>query len=163
MLVQCSRECTPPYLSTGISNLLQPAQGEVVLGQRSKYLAYWDYTTTEKPAMYCYEQYCSGQRCLGPAISRVIYKYTRTWDYGSAPQIWDKPSQTNKRGKNVKASSGDISCEKRMYGQGTRMDLFASAPQPLKYVMNSIKAKRRLHNMNIICTRCEYMISGKRE
>ncbi len=39
MLVQCSRECTPPYLSTGISNLLQPAQAEVVLGQRSTYLA----------------------------------------------------------------------------------------------------------------------------
>jgi hypothetical protein len=41
MLVQCSRECTLPYLSTGISNLLQPAQAEVVLGQRSTYLASW--------------------------------------------------------------------------------------------------------------------------
>jgi hypothetical protein len=39
--VQISRECTPPYLSTGISNLLQPAQAEVVLGQRSTYLASW--------------------------------------------------------------------------------------------------------------------------
>jgi hypothetical protein len=44
MLVQCSRECTPPYLSTGISNLLQPAQAEVVLGQRSTYLAFWGTT-----------------------------------------------------------------------------------------------------------------------
>ncbi len=41
MLVQISWECTPPYLSTGISNLLQPAQAEVVLGQRSTYLASW--------------------------------------------------------------------------------------------------------------------------
>ncbi len=41
LLVQISRECTPPYLSTGISNLLQPAQAEVVLGQRSTYLASW--------------------------------------------------------------------------------------------------------------------------
>jgi hypothetical protein len=39
--VQISRECTLPYLSTGISNLLQPAQAEVVLGQRSTYLASW--------------------------------------------------------------------------------------------------------------------------
>jgi hypothetical protein len=39
--VQISRECTPPYLSTGISNLLQPAQAEVVMGQRSMYLASW--------------------------------------------------------------------------------------------------------------------------
>jgi hypothetical protein len=29
MLVQISWECTPPYLSTGISNLLQPAQAKV--------------------------------------------------------------------------------------------------------------------------------------
>jgi hypothetical protein len=35
------RECTPPYLSTGISNLLQPAQAEVVLGHLSTYLASW--------------------------------------------------------------------------------------------------------------------------
>jgi hypothetical protein len=39
--VQISRECTPPYLSTGISNLLQPAQAEVVLGQLSMHLASW--------------------------------------------------------------------------------------------------------------------------
>jgi hypothetical protein len=44
MLVQSSKECTPPYLSTGISNLLQPAQAEVVLGQLSMYLASWDLT-----------------------------------------------------------------------------------------------------------------------
>ncbi len=36
-----SKECTAPYLSTGISNLLQPAQAEVVLGQLSTYLAPW--------------------------------------------------------------------------------------------------------------------------
>ena len=41
MLVQISRECTPPNLSSGISNLRQPAQAEVVLGQRSTYLASW--------------------------------------------------------------------------------------------------------------------------
>jgi hypothetical protein len=41
MLVQISRECTTPYLSTRISNLLQPAQAEVVLGQLSTYLASW--------------------------------------------------------------------------------------------------------------------------
>jgi hypothetical protein len=38
-MVQSSRECTPPYLSTGISNLLQPAQAEVMLGHLSTYLA----------------------------------------------------------------------------------------------------------------------------
>ncbi len=38
---QKNRECTPPYLSTGISNLLQPAQAEVVLGQLSTYLVSW--------------------------------------------------------------------------------------------------------------------------
>jgi hypothetical protein len=36
-----SRECTPSYLFTGISNLLQAAQAGVVLGQRSTYLASW--------------------------------------------------------------------------------------------------------------------------
>jgi hypothetical protein len=45
LLVQISRECTLPYLSTGLSNLLQPAQAEVVLGQRSTYLASWYVTT----------------------------------------------------------------------------------------------------------------------
>jgi hypothetical protein len=39
LLMQNSRECTPSYLSTGISNLLQPAQADVVLGQLSRYLA----------------------------------------------------------------------------------------------------------------------------
>jgi hypothetical protein len=43
LLVQISKECTTPYLSTGISNLLQPAQAEVVLGQPSTYLASWVY------------------------------------------------------------------------------------------------------------------------
>ncbi len=37
LLVQISRECTPLYLSTGISNLLQPAQAEVVLGSKTLY------------------------------------------------------------------------------------------------------------------------------
>ncbi len=43
-LVQISRECTPSDISTGISNLLQPAQAEVMLGQLSRYLAslVWD-------------------------------------------------------------------------------------------------------------------------
>ncbi len=36
-----SRGCTPAYLSTGISNLLQPTQAEVVLGHLSTYLASW--------------------------------------------------------------------------------------------------------------------------
>ncbi len=39
--MQISRECTPPYLSTGISNLLQPAQAEVVQSQPFTYLASW--------------------------------------------------------------------------------------------------------------------------
>ncbi len=39
--MQISRECTPSDLSTGISNLLQPAQAEVVLGQLSTYVASW--------------------------------------------------------------------------------------------------------------------------
>ncbi len=41
MLVQSSKECTPPYPSSRISNLLQPAQAEVVLGQLFAYLASW--------------------------------------------------------------------------------------------------------------------------
>ncbi len=41
-MVHSGRECTPPYLSTGISNLFQPAQAEVVSGQLSTYLASWD-------------------------------------------------------------------------------------------------------------------------
>jgi hypothetical protein len=44
MLVQISRECTPSYLSTEISNLLQLAQAEVVLGQLFTYLASWVYS-----------------------------------------------------------------------------------------------------------------------
>jgi hypothetical protein len=39
--VQISWECTPRYQSAGISNLLQPAQSEVVSGQLSTYLASW--------------------------------------------------------------------------------------------------------------------------
>ncbi len=35
LLVHRSRECTPPYLSTGTSHLLQLAQAEVMLGQHS--------------------------------------------------------------------------------------------------------------------------------
>jgi hypothetical protein len=35
-------------LTTGISNLLQPAQAEVVLGQLSTYLASWGATSQEK-------------------------------------------------------------------------------------------------------------------
>jgi hypothetical protein len=41
MVVQTRGECTPAYLSTGLSNLLQPAQADVVLGQLSTYLASW--------------------------------------------------------------------------------------------------------------------------
>jgi hypothetical protein len=44
LLGHCSRECTQAYLSTGISNLPQPAQGEVVLGHFSTNLASWSYT-----------------------------------------------------------------------------------------------------------------------
>ncbi len=46
MLGHSSRECTPPYLSTRISNLLQPAQAEVVLGHSSMYLASWVQTVS---------------------------------------------------------------------------------------------------------------------
>ncbi len=48
LLVQISRECTPPYLSTGILNLLQPAQAEVVLGQLSAYLASWGLAANQR-------------------------------------------------------------------------------------------------------------------
>ncbi len=41
MLVHISWEWTPSDLSTGIANLLQPAQAEFVLGQLSRYLASW--------------------------------------------------------------------------------------------------------------------------
>jgi hypothetical protein len=40
--VTISWEFTPPYLSSGISNLLQPAQTEVVLGQLSTYVDSWE-------------------------------------------------------------------------------------------------------------------------
>ncbi len=48
--MQSSRECTQSYLSTGISNLLQPAQAEVVLGQLSTYLASLSATAAEVEA-----------------------------------------------------------------------------------------------------------------
>jgi hypothetical protein len=48
MLLQISWECTPPYLSIGISNLLQPAQAEVVLGHPSTYLASWRKTDVNR-------------------------------------------------------------------------------------------------------------------
>ncbi len=41
-----SRKCTPPYLFPGNSNMLQPAQAEVVLGHLSMYLASWKRTTS---------------------------------------------------------------------------------------------------------------------
>jgi hypothetical protein len=55
LLVQISWKCTPPYLSTGISNLLQPAQAEVVLGQISWYLASWvpEFNTLPRCRLYC--------------------------------------------------------------------------------------------------------------
>jgi hypothetical protein len=46
LLVQSSKECTPPDLSTGISNLLRPLQAEVVLGQLSMNFASWVSTLT---------------------------------------------------------------------------------------------------------------------
>jgi hypothetical protein len=49
LLVHISRECSPPYLSTGVSNLLQPTQAEVGLGQLSMYLASWVYTVCDSP------------------------------------------------------------------------------------------------------------------
>jgi hypothetical protein len=52
MLAQISRECTPSYLFTGLSNLLQPAQAEAVLGQRSTYLASWDEILGALPGLY---------------------------------------------------------------------------------------------------------------
>jgi hypothetical protein len=64
--VYCIRECTPPYLSTGISNLLQPAQAEVMLGQLSTYIASWVSTEihvlrvqTVRSALLDYEQSAS--------------------------------------------------------------------------------------------------------
>jgi hypothetical protein len=50
---ESNRECTPPYLSTGISNLLQPAQAGVVLGQLSTCLASWR-ETIERLLVYCH-------------------------------------------------------------------------------------------------------------
>jgi hypothetical protein len=55
--VQIIRECTPPYLSTGISNLLQPAQAEVVFGQHSTYLASWFLPKPHTPNLYWYCTY----------------------------------------------------------------------------------------------------------
>jgi hypothetical protein len=48
-----SRECTPGYLSTGISNLLQSAQAEVVLGHLSTYLVSWGATYVKKNSEAC--------------------------------------------------------------------------------------------------------------
>jgi hypothetical protein len=50
LLAHRSSECTPSYQSTGISNLLQPAQAEVVLGQLSTHLASW--VSTEYTGLY---------------------------------------------------------------------------------------------------------------
>jgi hypothetical protein len=74
MLVQCSRECTLPNLSTGISNLLQPAQAEVVLGQRSTYLASWggaccgEYTLTPSAGTV---------RSQHPLLHKLLLRYNQ--------------------------------------------------------------------------------------
>ncbi len=44
--MHCSRECTLSYLSTGISNLLQLAQAEVVLVQHSSICKSSNFTVT---------------------------------------------------------------------------------------------------------------------
>ncbi len=78
MLVQISWECTPPYLSIGISILLQPAQAEVVLGQLSAYLASW--MDTEAKTVYFSTLYtvtlCSSTHCIlyTPPLSRIPTK-----------------------------------------------------------------------------------------
>ncbi len=46
LLVQSSKECTLSDLSTGILNLLRPAQAEVMLGQLSTSFAYWVHPKT---------------------------------------------------------------------------------------------------------------------
>jgi hypothetical protein len=79
LLVQISRECTPPYLSTGISNLLQPAQAEVVLGQLSTYLASW--STTIIMALVKYIQYCHAHLTVTADISDVTQSITTFFIY----------------------------------------------------------------------------------
>jgi hypothetical protein len=61
MLVQISWECTPPYPSTGISNLLLPAQAEVVLGQLSTYLATWVHPKRLNSRELAQHNFCLGQ------------------------------------------------------------------------------------------------------
>jgi hypothetical protein len=46
LLVQTSRECTPPYLSIVISNLLQPALYVFSVKRLNTYLASWGSTVT---------------------------------------------------------------------------------------------------------------------
>jgi hypothetical protein len=69
LLVHRSSECTPPYLSTGISNPLQLAQAVVALGQHSTYvasvviiyegLAERQYVESTVPALECIRYFVS--------------------------------------------------------------------------------------------------------
>jgi hypothetical protein len=74
LLVQISRECTPPYLSTGISNLLQPAQAEVVLGQLSTYLASWSAVfSLIAPRPPERHSHTTGYIDIGPVIAKHFF------------------------------------------------------------------------------------------
>ncbi len=66
--MQISRKCTPPYLSAGISNLLQPAQAEVMLGQLSTYLASWGRTT--------YQIFCRDNPPSSYPLVEIALKYS---------------------------------------------------------------------------------------
>ncbi len=83
--MQISWERTLPYLSTEISNLLPPAQAEAVLGQRSTYLASWEYTVLA--GLLCTQRttfsYVSNPSLLAQADSgqgrRSIYSIKGLW------------------------------------------------------------------------------------
>ncbi len=83
MLVEISRECTSPYLSTGISNLLQPAQTEVVLGQRSTYLASWAKTLVQNIFLLWQTSEIEGSKTI--FIILLISVYNTYTNIGSLP------------------------------------------------------------------------------
>ncbi len=95
MLVQCSRECTPPYLSTGISNLLQPAQAEVVLGQRSTYLASWLATLYKTSISVLYSAQCTriSEFCVQICLKSFVFNFACSSTSTFVVFAWSPPGQ----------------------------------------------------------------------
>jgi hypothetical protein len=82
--MHCSKECAQSYLSIGISNLLQTAQAEVVLGQLSTYLASWGGSRQKKERLEV--RRILDIESLGVAVDKVHYIIILLLHSWSTPQ-----------------------------------------------------------------------------